>query len=252
MRNSKPSRRKILRNLVGVFLAVIPSTSYSDVRVSEKWDPRFLADGTHVPDSTHEIRKITDVAAMSVLKRTAVPKGERGWEGQKERAYKVFLDTPKFYLVPYLFMPRSHPDEVCTPAKFKNTPTYQCEEGQRYTVGANLFLFNEKFEEVGYHLIKIAEPWPLFCNSVLAVGTGDKKRNELLVTVQYFPVDRKAASAISQIGSGWMRMTVLLRVKVEGGKVLIEQDDRCLGNPNKFETIPEARRRLKKCAIGKE
>jgi hypothetical protein len=148
-------------------------------------------------------------------------------------------------------MPRSRPDEVCTPADYVNTPTYKCQEGQRYTVAANLFIFNDKFEEVGYHLIKIAEPWPLYVNTVLSVGTGDKKRNEVLVTVQYFPVDRKAANKISAIGSGWLRMTVLLRVKAESGKVLIEQDDSCLGNPNKFGSIPDARRRLKECASGK-
>ena len=60
-----------------------------------------------------------------------------------------------------------------------------------------------------------------------------------------------AAKKMSGIGSGWLRMTVLLRVKENDGKVEIVQDDSCLGNPNRIETIPDARRSLKKCAASK-
>jgi hypothetical protein len=64
-------------------------------------------------------------------------------------------------------------------------------------------------------------------------------------------VDRKAASKISDVGSGWNRMTVLLRVQAEGDSVVFKQDDGCLGNPNRIETIPEARKRLKQCEAGR-
>ncbi len=53
---------------------------------------------------------------------------------------------------------------------------------------------------------------------------------------------------MSEIGADWKRMTVALRLKAEGGRVLIEQDDRCLGNPNTIDTVADARRRLKQCA----
>ena len=67
------------------------------------------------------------------------------------------------------------------------------------------------------------------------------------VTFQYFPTDRKVASKISEVGSGWIRMTSLFRLKEENGRILVEQDDACLGNSNRIETIPEARKLLKQC-----
>ena len=55
------------------------------------------------------------------------------------------------------------------------------------------------------------------------------------------------ASKISEVGSGWTRMTSLFRLKEDNGRILVEQDDLCLGNPNQIETIPEARKLLKQC-----
>ena len=127
-------------------------------------------------------------------------------------------------------------------------PAYQCVEGQRFRKGCHVFVFDEAFKEVGFHTIEIKEAAPYFCNAVLAVGVGDKARNELLVTVQYFFIERKPAAKMSEIGADWKRMTVALRLKAEGGRVLIEQDDRCLGNPNTIDTVADARRRLKQCA----
>ena len=72
--------------------------------------------------------------------------------------------------------------------------------------------------------------------------------NLLLTTLQYFPIDRRHAGTVAEVGQGWSRMTVLLRLtRNEDGQVSIEQDDVCLGNPNRVETIAEARRKLKKC-----
>ena len=106
---------------------------------------------------------------------------------------------------------------------------------------------NAQFEPIGLHRIRIDERFPVWCNAVPAVGVHDKKRNELLVTFQYFPTDRKVASKISEVGSGWIRMTSLFRLKEENGRILVEQDDACLGNSNRIETIPEARKLLKQC-----
>lgn len=115
------------------------------------------------------------------------------------------------------------------------------------TRGCHVFLFDSGFREIGFHSIRIDEPRPYFCNAVLSAGVADKARNELLLTVQYFPVDGKVASSVSEIGSGWRRMTVRLRLRAEPGGVTIEQDDGCLGNPNRIDTVPDARERLRRC-----
>ena len=201
-----------------------------------------------VPDSLWEGALLDSAAIHSALKLNATPPGIIG-RPMKELSHKLFIDSVKYYFQPMLFMAKTRPDEICTPAPFKGPPTYQCKEGQRYTHGAHIFIFNEKFEPVGYHNIHINQPWPFYCNAVVGVGSGDKKKNEALVTVQYFPVDGKAAKKMGDLGSGWRRMTVLLRVTVANGKVGLEQDDRCLGNPNQIESIPDARKKLMKCGM---
>ena len=169
-----------------------------------------------------------------------------------ELGCKLNLDNRKFYLKPVLFMAKQHPDEICTPSRYAGMPTYRCDEGQREIRGTHLFIFDSLFQEAGYQVIRIDEPWPLFCNAVLSIGTGNKKQNEMLVTVQYFPIDGKVAAKPGEIGGGWRRMTVLLRLQEKDGKVQMEQDDSCLRSPNTFESVPEARKRLKECDEGRK
>lgn len=44
-------------------------------------------------------------------------------------------------------------------------------------------------------------------------------------------------------------MTVLLRLREQDGKVLIEQDDSCLKNPNLHSDLAKARKALAACAV---
>lgn len=162
--------------------------------------------------------------------------------------FRLHVDEALFYVQPAMFMARETEGEVCTPAPFKSTPTYMCKEGQRHTSSCHLLFLNKEMEPAGSLRLRIDEPYRYFCNAIPAVGTGDKSRNELLVTVQYFPIDAKPTSNVADVGSGWERMTVLVRVKAVDGKIVAEQDDRCLRNPNKFNTVPDARKALKRCS----
>lgn len=225
----------------------LPGFVNAEIHISSDWGTGFLPDGRLIPKDQDEGAKMEAAATITAKFRTATPSGARG-RAEFGLGYKLFIDGVKFYLQPARFMIKSRPNEVCTPASYNKAPTYQCKEGQRYTVGCHLIFVDANFAEAGFHSIKIDEPYPVFCNAVPAVGVGSKEQNELLVTVQYFPVDRKAASKISEIGSGWSRMTVLLRVKAMHGKVVVEQDNACLGNPNKIESIPDARKTLIRCS----
>ena len=162
--------------------------------------------------------------------------------------YHLYFDDRKYYLQPMRFMAKERPDEVCNPTYGKGDQSHRCAEGQPYKHSCHLMFFNTRYELVGIHRIHINEQVPVWCNAVPAVGLHDKKQNELLVTFQYFPTNRKAASKISEVGSGWIRMTSLFRLKEENGRISAEQDDACLKNPNRIETIPEARKALKQCS----
>jgi hypothetical protein len=122
-----------------------------------------------------------------------------------------------------------------------------CEEGQSYAHSCHLLFLNKVMEPAGSLRLRIDEPYRYSCNAMPAMEAADKSRNELLVTVQYFPIDQKLASKVSAIGSDWKRMTVLVRLRAEGGKIFAEQDDQCLANPNNYGSIQDASTALTIC-----
>jgi hypothetical protein len=253
MNRSRRAASRFLRLGCLVVFAAAAFTTEAAVELSTDWSRKHLPNGGGiVPNDPNEIasEKLDRAIASSAIQRSAAldfaDDTERDFD--PELALKLKLDGKPHYLAPVLFMSKSRPDELCSPTPFKNTPTYMCDEGQRHTQDCHLFIFNDKFEEVGYHRIAVRETFPFFCNTVLAVGVGNKDANELLVTVQYFSIDRKPASKTADIGQGWRRMTVALRLRsTSEGKVLIEQQDACLKNPNGIESIPDARQALRHC-----
>lgn len=80
-----------------------------------------------------------------------------------------------------------------------------------------------------------------WCNGTYALGGAGKG-------IDGYLTDGKRAQKPDEIGQNWYHMTVLLRLqKSADGKVTLVQDDRCLGNPNRYADIPSARKALSKC-----
>ena len=230
--------------LTALSLAGVPIPVFADLKLSSDWKSPFGPNGRLLPDEKIETRRIKRSALLASSKYSA-----RSVEATETMAgFKMRLGSTLYYLQPALFMSKQTPDEVCTPDRSPGAPRYSCKEGQRRTNDCHVFFFDRHFAEVGHHRVRIDEGYPFFCNALLAIGTADKARNQLLITVQYFPIDRELARAAGEIGDGWMRMTVLLQLREENGKLLVEQDDACLGNPNRIETIAEARNLLLRCA----
>lgn len=237
--------RKPLRALCALVLASalqVSFTARADMRLASDW----LEDWSNLKNPT-ESEKLNKSVIAEAQRLAATPVDSKVTYVEPALPFQLYFDSRKYYINPVRFMAKDSPGEVCSPARFKGTPTYQCEEGQYYKDSCHLMFFNTEFESVGVQRIPINEPFPVWCNAVPAVGVYDKKKNELLVTFQYFPIDRKAASKISEVGSGWIRMTSLFRLKEENGRILVEQDDSCLKNPNRIESIPDAKKALKRC-----
>lgn len=158
---------------------------------------------------------------------------------------RLKIDGENHTLFSFTFMAKTRADEVCTP--IKKSLTYRCEEGQRYAEGCHLMFFDPQGKLVGFHTMQIKEGFPHFCNAMPAIAVANKATNELLVTMQYFLIDGEGAKEIAEIGSGRFRMTSLFRVKASNGRITVEQDDKCLGNPNRIDNILDARTALKIC-----
>lgn len=235
--------RRFFARTFAAFACVSMAPVFADMRLSSDWKLDF-----NVRPTYDEAAPIEPATIEYAKQFSAVRAGSVRGRPDPARGFQLYFGATKYYIEPVRFMAKDRPDEVCTPKDYTGQPTYQCEEGQRYKHSCHLFFFNSKYEPVGAYRVRINEPVEVFCNAMPAMGVYDKARNELLVTYQYFPIDRKAASKVNEVGSGWLRMTSLFRLKEESGKISVEQDDSCLKNPNRYESIPDARKALKECA----
>ena len=235
----------VAANWAAASLACVIGLAHGEIRLSTDW-PYQSRKNASEPLVQSEGERVDDAADAASYPRDAVAEHGLRYSMRRISRFKLFVNETKYFLQPSIFMSKSRPDEVCTPTSDPGL-TYQCDEGQRHTVDCHLIFFDAKFAEAGFNTVKVNEPYPFYCNWVAGVGIGAKGSDDLLVTVQYFPIDQNLASKASEIGSGWNRMTVLFHIKAVDGKIVAEQDDACLGNPNRIDNIPDARKRLAKC-----
>jgi hypothetical protein len=227
----------------------------AEIKLLQDWGKPY-PDGSLLPTaySDKETALFKSAQWLSIRQRIATPLDSNGKSTQMNfpSGFRMHFDQDLYYFGPVGFMHKSRPEEVCTEQDWTNRPTYRCIEGQRYTRACHIGIYDRHFHEVAWHKIRINRDFPLFCNSVVAVGRLDAMHNEVLAVVQYFRVDDDAgiATSRSQIGSGWHRMTVRLKLKrIAEGRIDIQQDDTCLGNPNSTEEIAEARQLVRRCEL---
>lgn len=82
------------------------------------------------------------------------------------------------------------------------------------------------------------------CLSVKAMAVAKTIPDAMLVTLGYID---SAEPASKNSDPTEFSTTLLLRFKNDNGKLKIEQDDSCLGNPNNYKTIAAARKALSTC-----
>jgi hypothetical protein len=192
--------------------------------------------------TTDEDPELDKISIPITEKLTASPSREATFS----YGFKMVLDDENYYIKPTTFMAKSKPDEICNP--IEKSLTYRCKEGQPHVKGCHFLFFDARGKWIGIHTMKINEDIPHYCNAMPAMGVANRAKNELLVTMQYFLADGRGAKKVSELGFNWIRMTTLFRVKAINGKIEVEQDDSCLGNPNQIDTISKARKQLKRCA----
>lgn len=194
----------------------------------------------------HDAVDLEELAKSTVKNLTAAPSQDSPLQ-YTSGGLVMTVDGVKYYIKPVMFMAKSKPDDVCKP--IPKSLTYRCEEGQPFVKGCHLLFFDAQGKWVGWKTMAIQEAIPHYCNAMPAMGVANKANNEILITMQYFlPDEGKGAKKVSELGDGWYRMTSLLRVKAVDGKIEAEQDDACLGNPNRLDTIAKARKQLQQCA----
>jgi hypothetical protein len=112
-----------------------------------------------------------------------------------------------------------------------------------------LFLYDDQLKLLTRQPLKLPDrdggPW---CNGSYALGRV-KGMDALLYSVSYYTLNDPPAKRAEDIGTGWYYSTYLFRlVKDDNGHIRFEQDDSCLGSPNPYRTVAQARKALKACA----
>lgn len=110
-----------------------------------------------------------------------------------------------------------------------------------------LFVYDKNLKQAAKHDVKLNEAnGHTWCNGARALARV-KGQDALLFSISYYLTDKPLAKNANDIGDGWRYMTVLLKLREQDGKVVIEQDDSCLGNPNGFKDLASARKALSAC-----
>lgn len=149
------------------------------------------------------------------------------------------------------FTPEIVPLEDCTPDPNELVPGHRCNWRRAGFNVCHLFMFNGqslKLENVTRLNIardkRVLKGLPM-CLSVQAMAVAKVVPDAMLITLGYID---SAEPAEKSYDPPEFYTTLLLRFRDDNGKIKIEQDDSCLGNPNQYKTIAAARKALTQCA----
>lgn len=162
------------------------------------------------------------------------------------------LNSEKYFSEIAAFVPDSTPLEDCKSNK-DNPLDNHCDQARIRHLVCHLFMFSHDLVLKGVAPLDIKRDSRVLlgkplCRSVRAMAIAKEVPDGMLIVLGY---SDSAAPADPRNDQPEFVTTVLLRFNDEGGKLRIEQDDSCLGNPNKYSTIAVVRKALKQCAAKK-
>lgn len=168
-------------------------------------------------------------------------------------SFAWIFDGKTLYSNVSAYVPEIASLENCKPDPDELVPGSRCDWQQKRFLVCHLFMFSDpslKLETVAR--LNIARDKKQLvglprCQSVQAMAIAKTIPDAMLITLGY--VD-SAEPADKNSDPQEYSTTLLLRFKDENGKLKIEQDDRCLGNPNQYSTIAAARKVLAHCTAG--
>lgn len=253
MRNTKPNKSVNFdywaRALAFCCIAGLgPVAVHAEIKLSTDMGWRIRGGASPAPSISLEETLLSRAVRDAAASRSATRVREASETLETDMAYRLTLNGEVFYLVPMTFMAQAKKGDMCSVKNWPLSVVSRCDEGQVFAPSCHLGIFDVNFKAVGWHTASVHEKASVFCSADMALGVGKKSSDDLLWSFQYSPVDPSAASKVLGRDLPWQRMTVRLTLhKTIDGRVAIEQDDRCLGNPNHIKTIPDARRALRQC-----
>lgn len=148
------------------------------------------------------------------------------------------------------FTPEITPLEDCKPPADYPFPKSYCDWRRTGFKVCHLFMFNgQTLKQESVTRLNITRDKKQLaglprCRTVQAMAVAKVIPDAMLITLGYID---SAEPANKNSDPPEFYTTLLLHFKDDNGKLKIEQDDSCLGNPNQYKTIAEARKALTKC-----
>lgn len=182
------------------------------------------------------------------------PDGKMGTFGYEYDKFAWLFNGRRLYSLVGSFTPEIAPLEDCKPSPDELNPGRRCDWRREGFLVCHLFMFDGqslKLENVTRLNItrdkRVLKGLPR-CHTVQAMSVAKVVPDAMLITLGYID---SAEPAEKSYDPPEFFTTLLLRFKDDNGKLKIEQDDSCLGNPNKYTTIAAARRALAACSTTK-
>jgi hypothetical protein len=200
-------------------------------------------------------------ATNYAIKNSAIFKDDQGSPQKAERridyasAFKIdylwIFNNKSYYSSGLAFVPDAQPLSSCK-INPKQSFTDRCYGLLTNAYVCHFFMLNQDLTMAGVERLKIIRS-KLFegkpqCTGIEAIALAKEIPDAFILTVGYkdSAVDLNDYPKAEQEAYKY-RTSVLVHLSEQNGKLKLTQDDSCLGNPNKYDTIAKARAALKKC-----
>ena len=252
MKNSKPLMKNIAKNLLSIGLVLCATATHADLVVDTRYngasanlDKMSWDEKRRLFDPFFEKWEKTILQAIAEDNEGIAPRSAPGgrdsghilWNGNHYYAWAVKYQSAAQYRL------NAREAELMTAKKIKKYSPVLPGGGI-----CALYVFDQELNKLAALKIDLPENnHGTWCNGTYGFGGAGKGTDGVLVTISYYLAGKKPAQRAQDIGRGWRYMTALIRFEEKNGKLVLRQDDSCLGNPNDYGTIPDARKALSKC-----
>lgn len=242
----KPAMNRLTALLLSVALLACGQPSHAELKLDSGMKSK-------------QVEKLVAPLFISIVK----PYGDQhsadfGWPSRTmgtfshdDDKFSWLFNERRFFSMVGSFTPEIAQLENCKPSSDELNPGDRCDWRVKRFKVCHLFMFSNpslKLETVvRLNIIRDKDKLAGLprCLTVQAMAVAKTIPDAMLVTLGYID---SAEPANKNSDPTELSTTLLLRFKDDNGKLKIEQDDSCLGNPNNHKTIAAARKALSACS----
>jgi hypothetical protein len=251
--------KKIITCVLFVVTVFLSFSSHADLQLDPVQKPRDKATKASA-QRMHYLTWNSEITAYAI-KNSAIFKNENGETYKAGIRYDSLYSTDflwdfnnkKYYSSGLNFVPNDvgHLIDRCK-AESGNSSVGKCADFFNSAFICHFFMLNQDLTMAGVERLKInigkEFEGKSECIGIEAIALAKETPDAFLLIVGYKDSEVNLdAFPNAEVEANKYRTSVLVHLSEQNGKLKLTQDDSCLGNPNKYDTIAKARAALKKC-----